>query len=58
MGLDDLANSAKNLLGEHAEQVDAGIDKAAELIDSKTDGKFGDKIDAAADKLKDILPGG
>jgi hypothetical protein len=58
MDLGDLAGKAKDLVEEHADQVDDGIDKAADLIDDKTDGKYGDKIDTAAEKLKDVLPGG
>ena len=41
-----------------ADVIDEGIDKAAELADDKTGGKYSDQIDTAADKLKDVLPGG
>jgi hypothetical protein len=36
-------------------QVEAGIDKVADLADDKTGGKFSDKIDGAAEKAKDIV---
>jgi len=58
MDLGDITDKAKNLLEENADKVDDGIDKAAELVDEKTGGKFSDKIDTAAEKLKDVLPGG
>lgn len=58
MDLGDLGDKAKGLLEEHADQVDDAVDKAADLIDDKTGGRFGDQIDAVADKVKDALPGG
>ena len=58
MDLGDLTNKAKDLLEEHADQVDDAVDKAAELVDDKTGGKHTDQIDTAAAKLKDVLPGG
>jgi hypothetical protein len=32
-----------------------GLDKAADLVDEKTDGKYADKIDSGVDKAKDAL---
>ena len=58
MDLGDITDKAKGLISEHADKVDDGIDKAADLVDEKTGGKYSDKIDTAAEKLKDILPGG
>jgi len=57
MDIGDLGDKAKDLIEEHAGQVDDGVDKVADLIDDKTGGKFSDQIDSAADKLKDLLPG-
>ena len=42
-------------VGDHADQVEKGIDKAADLIDDKTGGKHSDQIDGAADKAKDLV---
>lgn len=58
MDLGNLGDKAKDLLEEHADKVDDGIDKVADLVDEKTGGKHTDKIEAAAEKLKDVLPGG
>lgn len=58
MDLGDITDKAKGLLEDNADKVDAGIDKAADLADEKTGGKYSDQIDTAADKLKDVLPGG
>ena len=40
-------------VAEHEDKIDGAIDKGAELADKATGGKFGDKIDAGADFLKD-----
>lgn len=58
MDLGDITDKAKGLLEDNADKVDEGIDKAAELAKEKTGGQHDDKIDAAAEKLKDVLPGG
>ena len=42
MGIFD---KAKDLLNEHNDKVDQGIDKAAELIDQKTGGQHTEQID-------------
>lgn len=57
MDLGNLGDKAKDLMEAHADQVDAAVDKAADLADEKTGGKYTDQIDAAAEKLKDVLPG-
>lgn len=58
MDLGDITDKAKGLLEDNADKVDEGIDKAAELAKEKIGGDHGDQIDAAAEKLKDVLPGG
>lgn len=50
-----LLDSIKKLLQGKGKQVEAGIDKVADLADDKTGGKFSDKIDGAAEKAKDIV---
>lgn len=52
MGIFD---KAKDLLNEHNETVDQGIDKAADLIDQKTGGQHSQQIDQAVDKVKDAI---
>ncbi len=49
MGLFD---KAKELAGQHADKVEDAIDKAADLVDEKTGGKYGDKIDKGAEAAK------
>ena len=43
------------MLGDHQDKADEGIDKARDMADEKTGGKYGDKLDSAADKGKDAL---
>lgn len=51
--LDRFKGKATDLAAEHSGQIDAGIDKAADLASKATKGKFDEKIEAAADKAKD-----
>jgi len=55
MGLDDMIGKAKKAVTENKDKVEEGIDKAAEFADDKTGGKHTDKIEGAADKVKDAL---
>ena len=48
-------DKAKDLLGEHGDKVDEGIDKLGDLIDDKTGGEHADKVDLAQEKLKEGL---
>ncbi|HEY5784235.1 MAG TPA: antitoxin [Microlunatus sp.] len=52
MGIFD---KAKDLLNEHNDKVDQGIDKAAELIDQKTGGQHTEQIDQAAEQAKQTM---
>ena len=42
-------DDAKKLVDEHDEQVDTAIEKAGDLADDKTGGKYADQIDKAQD---------
>ncbi len=42
-------DDAKKFIDEHDDQVDQAIEKAGDLVDDKTDGKFADKVDKAQD---------
>jgi hypothetical protein len=56
--LDDakkLGDKAKDLVVEHEDQVEKGLDKVADVVDDKTKGKHSDKIDDAVDKAKDAI---
>ncbi|MYW05846.1 antitoxin [Streptomyces sp. SID3343] len=52
---DNLKAKAEGLLGQHGDKADKGIDKAADIADTKTGGKHTDKIRSASDKAKEGL---
>lgn len=53
MGMFDKIKGLANKAG--ADKVDAALDKAGDMVDEKTGGKFGDKIDMAKDKAAEAL---
>jgi hypothetical protein len=52
-GKGGLKDKAVDFAKEHDDQVDQGIDKAADAVDDATHGKYNEKIDGAAEKAKD-----
>jgi hypothetical protein len=52
MGIFD---KAKDAIGEHSEQVDAGVDKAGDFVDEKTDSKYVEQVDQGQEMAKDKL---
>ena len=52
MGIFD---KAKDLVNEHNDKVDQGIDKAADMIDQKTGGQHSSQIDQAAEQAKKAM---
>lgn len=46
-------DKVKGMLGQHSEKVSRGIDKAASMADSKTKGKYSDKIRTGSQKAKE-----
>ncbi len=56
-GKGGLKDKAIDFAKEHDDQIDQGIDKAADAVDKATQGKHSDKIDSAAEKAKDADEG-
>ncbi|MDR2973407.1 MAG: antitoxin [Propionibacteriaceae bacterium] len=52
-----IADQLSGALSGHTEEIKDGIDKVGDFIDSKTGGKFADKVDQVQDFIKDKLPG-
>ncbi len=52
MGLFD---KAKELADEHAPKVAEAIDKAADVVDEKTGGRYADQIDKGAEAAKGVV---
>ncbi len=58
MGMfDNIRDKISGLVDGHGDKVGEGLDKAGELADEKTDGKFGDQIDGGVQQAKDGLDG-
>ncbi|MFD3655715.1 antitoxin [Streptomyces sp. 24-1644] len=45
----------KKMLKGHEDQASKGVDKAGDMIDDRTQGKYRDKVDTAQDKLRQQL---
>jgi hypothetical protein len=52
-----IIDKVKGLLGQHSDKAEKGINKAGDVIDEKTGGKYSDKIDSAQEKAKGMLGG-
>ncbi|QGU01057.1 Antitoxin [Corynebacterium kalinowskii] len=50
-------DKAKDFAEKNPDQVDGLIEKAGDLIDAKTEGKFADKVNQAQELAKDKLRG-
>lgn len=50
-----IIDKVKELFGQHSDKAERGIDKAGDVINEKTGGKYSDKIDSAQEKAKDML---
>ena len=46
-------DKVKGLMGQHGDKVQQGLDKAAQMADSKTKGKYTDQIKSGTQKAKD-----
>ncbi|MFJ3877237.1 antitoxin [Streptomyces sp. NPDC090077] len=44
-----------DLAQQHGGKIGEGLDKVAKVVDSKTHGKYSDRITTGADKAKDAL---
>ncbi|GLY72424.1 antitoxin [Actinoallomurus iriomotensis] len=47
-----IVDKVKAFLGQHGDQVDKVVDKAGDMIDEKTGGKYADKVDKAQEQAK------
>ena len=48
----NLANKAKGLASQNSDKANSLVDKGGDFIDSRTGGKYADKIDKAQDAAK------
>ena len=47
-----LVDKVKDLLSKNADKVDTAIDKAGDVIDQKTQGKYADKVEKVQEAAK------
>ena len=45
----------KNLLSKNADKVDTAIEKAGDVVDSKTQGKYAQQVDKVQDAAKNAV---
>lgn len=51
----DAAEKVADVAADHTDQIDSGIDKAADLADKATGGKHASKLDAVQAKAHDAV---
>ncbi|HLT69709.1 MAG TPA: antitoxin [Acidimicrobiales bacterium] len=51
----DLTDKARGAVGDHADTIEGGIDKAAKFVDEKTKGKYADKIETVQAKAHEAV---
>ncbi|MFF2659922.1 antitoxin [Kitasatospora sp. NPDC058032] len=45
----------KSMLKGHEDQTEKGVDKAGDMVDERTQGKYSGQVDTGQEKLKDQL---
>ena len=50
-----LLDKIKAMIGGNADKVKGGLEKAGDMVDEKTDGKFSDKIEMAEEKIGEVV---
>jgi hypothetical protein len=53
MGLMGIFDKAKDALSQHSEHVHTGIEKAGDLVDERTGGKYAEHVDKGQDLATD-----
>ncbi|MFE1951503.1 MULTISPECIES: antitoxin [Streptomyces] len=48
-------DKASGLAQQHGDKIDQGLDKAADMVDKRTKGKYSDKIQQGTAKAKDAV---
>jgi hypothetical protein len=52
-----IVDKVKEMLGQNPDKAKSGVDKAGDVFDQKTGGKYSDKVDMAQDKAKQYIDG-
>ena len=54
--LKGIVDKGKDLAAENSDKIDDVVDKAGDFIDSKTGGKYADKVDKVQEAAKKAIP--
>ena len=57
MGFSDFIDKAKTMMSGNKDKMKDGVEKAADMADEKTGGKFSDQIDKGEETAKDFVEG-
>ncbi len=52
-----IVDKVKEMLGQNTDKAKDAVDKAGDMLDQKTGGKYADKVDMAQDKAKQFIEG-
>jgi hypothetical protein len=55
VGFGENIDKAKEMAGEHSDQLGQGMDKAADFIDEKTGNKYSDQINQGREQVEQRL---
>lgn len=55
MGISDFIDKAKDMMSGNKDKVKDGVEKAADMVDEKTGGKYSDQIDKGEEAAKDFV---
>jgi hypothetical protein len=50
-----LLDKAKDMLMKNSDKAKGAVDKAGDMVDKKTGGKYAGQVDSVQDKAKDML---
>jgi hypothetical protein len=53
--LDNVLGKTKEVLSQNADKVEQAIDKAGDIIDQKTQGKYAGTVDKVQDAAKNVV---
>ena len=57
MGISDFIDKAKAMMSGNKDKMKDGVEKAADMVDEKTGGKFSDQVDKGEEAAKDFVEG-
>ncbi|MFB4311074.1 antitoxin [Actinomadura sp. GTD37] len=53
-----IVDKVKQMLGQHSDKAKKGVERAGDMIDERTGGKYADKVDKVQEKAGDYIERG